>query len=116
MKRTIQDFLNDILHYAGKAEEIYGSGTNAELSDDFLKIQSLVRCLEVIGEAVKMIPQETRDGYPEIPWKKWAGIRDVLIHKYWDLQEEVVFTTLEAYLPALKTAVADILRKIENEK
>ena len=116
MKRTIQDFLNDILLYASKAEEIYGSGTNDELAGDFLKIQSLVRCLEVIGEAVKMIHQDIRDEYPEIPWKKWAGIRDVLIHKYWDLQEEVVFTTLEAFLPTLKTAIAEILRKIETEK
>ena len=99
MKRSIIDFLNDILLYASKADEIYTSGTNAELAGDFLKTQSLVRCLEVIGEAVKMIPQDIRDEYAEIPWKKWAGIRDVLIHKYWDLQEEVVLQQLKPIYP-----------------
>ncbi len=116
MKRSIVDFLNDILFFGKKANEIYTSASNAELSESFLKIQTLVRCLEVIGEAVKMIPPDVRKKYPDIPWKNWSGIRDVLIHKYWDLQEEIVFTTVEVYLPSLMQAVGKILKEEQLKK
>ena len=49
---------------------------NTQLQD------AVLRRLEVIGEAVKNIPQSFRDKYPHIPWKKIAGLRDVLIHEY----------------------------------
>ena len=85
MTRSIADFFDDIVNYSCKAEEIIGTASKEALEGDFLKSAGVLRCLEIIGEAVKKIPGETREKYKEIPWKSWAGLRDRLIHKYWDV-------------------------------
>ena len=99
MKRDARVYIEDILECISKIEE-YIKGVSEE---DFYKntqIQDAVlRRLEIIGEAVKKIPEEVRSNYPEIPWKEMAGMRDVLIHEYfginmkrtWKVAKEDVF-------------------------
>lgn len=99
MKRDFRVYIEDILECISKIEE-YIKGVSEE---DFYKntqIQDAVlRRLEIIGEAVKKIPEEVRSNYPEIPWKEMAGMRDVLIHEYfginmkrtWKVAKEDVF-------------------------
>ena len=85
MKRDARVYIEDILECISKIEE-YIKGVSEE---DFYKntqIQDAVlRRLEIIGEAVKKIPEEVRSNYPEIPWKEMAGMRDVLIHEYFGI-------------------------------
>lgn len=57
--------------------------------------RSFVRALEVIGEAVKSIPDEFRAEYSEIPWKKMAGLRDVLIHHYFGINYMMVWDVIK---------------------
>lgn len=67
-----------------------------ELSyDEFIQddktIYATTRALEIIGEAVKNIPKEVRQKYPEIPWKDMAGIRDRIIHEYFRVDLKMNF-------------------------
>ena len=76
----------------------------------------MVYCLQIIGEAVKNIPDETRNIYPNIQWKKIAGMRDVLIHHYWGIDLEIVQRTVANRLPELKTAIKQILEDYNLEE
>ncbi|MFH1617975.1 MAG: DUF86 domain-containing protein [Candidatus Margulisiibacteriota bacterium] len=72
---------------------------------------AVIRRLEIIGEAVKNLPQEVKDKYPDIPWKNIAGMRDILIHEYFGVNLERTWKTLKEDLPIFK----EKLTKIKND-
>lgn len=80
------------------------------LSNETLK-RSFVRSLEIIGEAVKKIPQEFRDSHPDIDWKRIAGMRDRLIHDYLGVDYTIVWDAVTNKLPELKDKVQNILNQ-----
>ena len=68
------------------------------------KQDAIVRNLEVIGEAVKKIPDDVRDSHRDIPWKKIAELRDILIHEYFGINLNIVWDVIENKLQPLKAA------------
>jgi uncharacterized protein with HEPN domain len=99
------DYLEDIRE-AGKAAISYlgGAGLHAFLEDP--KTQAAcIRQLEVVGEAVKRLSDDTKKSYPGVPWRQWAGMRDVLIHAYSRVDPEEVWKTLQTDLPDLLAAI-----------
>ena len=63
----------------------------------------MVRQLEIIGEATKRITKDFRNNNPEIPWADMAGMRDILIHDYIDVDLDIVWKTASESIPKLKT-------------
>lgn len=86
-----------------------------EFVNDKVIVRAFVRSLEIIGEAVKHLPAEFREKYPEIPWKDIAGMRDKLIHEYFGVDYLIVWKTIRERIPELKKFVERILEKIEKE-
>jgi uncharacterized protein with HEPN domain len=82
MKRTIGFFIGDIIENMRLAERIAAEIDFQTFESTEEKHYTVVRCIEIIGEAVKNVPLEVRQKYPGIPWKALAGMRDLAIHFY----------------------------------
>lgn len=80
------------------------------LSDETLK-RAVVRSLEIIGEATKNFTPEFKLKYPQVPWKKMAGMRDRLIHQYFGVDYETVWKTLKEDIPEIKKHIDNIIQK-----
>ena len=70
---------------------------------------SVLRRLEIIGEAVKHLSDKFKGDYPHLPWKKIAGMRDILIHEYFGVDLELAWTVVEKDLPFLKQELQKVI-------
>lgn len=80
---------------------------NSELIQGFVE-----RKLEIIGEATKRIPDDFKKHHPNIPWKDMAGMRDILIHQYTEVDEDIVWKTITQKIPPLKKQIESIVNEI----
>src|SRR3989344_5090781 len=108
MKRDINLFIQDILDNIANIES-FSKGLNKEkFESNKLKQNAIIRCLEIIGEAAKNIPNSFREKYLDIPWKKIAGFRDVLSHAYFGISIDRVWNIIELDLPNLKKEIGKV--------
>jgi len=91
-----------------------GTSRAAFLADETLK-RAFVRSLEIIGEAVKQIPDDFRAGYPLVEWRKMAGTRDKLIHDYLGVDYELVWDIVESKIAELRRAMEEIVAKEKRQ-
>lgn len=77
--------------------------------DDQRTYDAVVRNLAVIGEAVKQIPEYVRTRYPDVEWRKVAGLRDVVVHGYFGIDPEVLWDVVQRRIPELLQQVRRIL-------
>ena len=82
-----------------------------EFVDDGKTIRAVLRSIEVIGEAASRISTEFREEHPDIPWQKIIGMRNRLIHVYFDVDYNVVWQTIKENLPPLIEKLQLILEK-----
>lgn len=80
------------------------------------KQSAVIRQIEVIGEAVKNIPDSFRGEYPNIPWIKIAGMRDKLMHHYFGVNLNTVWKVIKENIPDLKEKILQIKEELVEYK
>ena len=102
-------YLKDILNAIEAIENFISGMSFEEFKESDLVSSAVIRKFEIIGEASKNVPEEIRDRYPDIPWKRMAGMRDRLIHFYFSVKYELVWDTIKKEIPKLKSLIQKIL-------
>lgn len=115
MPRDFRVSLEDIVDAARWVETYVGGISLEQFQADRKTVDAVVRNLEVIGEAVKNIPQTVRDQHPHIPWQRVAALRDILIHEYFGIDMEILWDVVHNKLPLLKQQVIEILSEAEKD-
>ena len=85
-----------------------------KISDNFFYYDSLVRNLEIIGEASHHIPESFKKNYPKIPWRQMKDVRNVLIHEYYKIDLDILYRIAKNRLPKLRRIIIKILDSIEK--
>jgi uncharacterized protein with HEPN domain len=108
-RRAYTDYLRDIHEAAGYALEFVEGITFEEFDRNIEKVFAVLRALEIIGEASRQIPFEAQQQYPHLPWQEMIGMRNVLAHEYFGVDNRVVWRTVREDLPASRDEVGKIL-------
>ncbi|OGO26180.1 MAG: hypothetical protein A2136_08430 [Chloroflexi bacterium RBG_16_54_11] len=109
MSREYLDFIEDILDGMNKAEVLIEEMSYSQFESDFRTNFAVVRALEIIGEAVKRLPEDLCQKYPNIPWKGMAGMRDRIIHGYDNVDLQIVWDVVKQDIPKIKPQISKIL-------
>lgn len=99
---------------AAAAMEMAAGHERPELFRNLVLAMALTRCLEILGEAASRVSPETRLRFPAIPFVKMVSMRNRLIHAYFDVDPEVVWTTVRDDLPPLLGALDAALAEIDR--
>lgn len=93
---------------------IAGLDKDSFLNDELIQ-DAVQRRLGIIGEAVKNLPPDLRSQYPDIPWRRIAGMRDKLIHDYFGVDLDLVWAVSTSLLPPLKGRLEEIAKNLPDD-
>ncbi|HEX7320613.1 MAG TPA: DUF86 domain-containing protein [bacterium] len=107
------DYVQDILDAILELESFTRGLSFRDFEGDKKTVNAVIRSMEIIGEAAKNIPSTIKDKYPDVPWKKMAGMRDKLIHEYFGVDLDIVWDSATKEIPAVKPLIEKILKKMK---
>lgn len=112
--KTDKACLHDILAAMRSVVSFVSGRTLAQFAADDLVSAAVERRIEVMGEATKRLSMALREAHPEIPWRKMAGMRDLLIHAYDDIEADVVYDAVTKIIPPLIAKIEAIVQTLPD--
>ena len=107
--RIVEERFLDMLEAIQRIEKYAGRGRQAFVADELIQTY-IVHNLQILGEAAAKIPSDQQREYPELPWPKMIGMRNVLVHNYFNIDLDIVWQVVESELPILKESLNRILK------
>lgn len=111
--RDPKERLRDILEAIAAIEQYQNRDKDSFETDKMLQVWFL-RHLQIIGEAARSLSDEVRNLARDIPWSKIIGMRNILVHNYFDIDTEIVWNAVQQDIPKLKSNIEGLLRKLEE--
>ena len=105
-------YLRDILNSTKEIKDFVAGKSFADFDTDRKCVLAVVKSLEIIGEATKNLSKEIRQSHTDIPWKDMAGLRDILVHKYRDTDNEVIFSIACESIPSLIPKIEKLIATV----
>jgi uncharacterized protein with HEPN domain len=109
MSRDALLYLEDMQEACEKVLRYTKGATYTSFTSDEKTFDAVVRNLEIIGEAAKHVPPEVRERYPTVAWTRIAGLRDMIAHAYFGLDDEILWDIVQNRIPELLQQVTTIL-------
>ena len=109
MRRDIKLYLEDILDAIEKINAYMEGISFEQLRQQGMLLDAVLHNLKIIGEAAKHVPNDLRARYPQVEWRKIAGLRDIVAHEYFGISLEIVWDILQNKLPELHIQVKKML-------
>ena len=112
MKRDINVYINDILESIERILEYTDNISLKDFTQNQLIQDAVCRRIEIIGESVKNIPAEVRVKFDFVPWKKIAGMRDIITHAYFNVSAKRIWNVINKDLSSLKQDILKIKQEL----
>jgi uncharacterized protein with HEPN domain len=107
-----------VQHVLESAERIfkYTEGMSfEEFSNDTKTVDAVLRNIEIMGEAARYVPQEYQDQHPDVPWHEMIGMRNVIVHGYFKLELNIVWSTIQNDIFPLVPILKNITASFQDE-
>lgn len=115
MKKDILIFLDHILESIDLIDEYTEEATEEKFVNSPQLHDAVIRRIEIIGEAIKNIPIDFKDRYPDIPWRAISGMRDILIHEYFGIDLKLTWKVVILKIPELKKQILKISEELREK-
>lgn len=102
-------YVADIVGACREIAKFIGESSKEEFLSNDMMTSAVVRQLEIVGEATKRLSSAFRDAHPQIPWRRMAGLRDVLIHLYDEVDFELVWEIAATEIPPIRETLVRLL-------
>ncbi|MEM9119988.1 MAG: DUF86 domain-containing protein [Cyanobacteria bacterium P01_F01_bin.56] len=113
--RDFADRIRDMLSEITEIQQFVAGTSFEQFCQDRRTLKAVLYGLAVIGEATAKILPEVETSHPKIPWIDIRGMRNIAIHEYFQLDLEIIWTTVQDDLPTLKIVLDDILRDAQED-